>query len=119
MQSSMIYFTFLGNIGLCVNATLKSLRPNLKPDSVMTDFEPAVFKVFAKVFPGTHNWGWFFHMKQAIWQKVQILPNVRQKYLNNIDYPQNIRKLGTLAIIPPTDAPLPPSTPLFPLPCFH
>lgn len=69
----------------------------------MTYFKPAAFKDFTKVFPGTHNRGCFFHMKQAIWRKVQMLSKVRQKYLHDTDYAQEIRELGVLAFVPPAD----------------
>ena len=73
MQSNMIYFIFLGNIRSCSCGAEEPETPDLKPDSIMTDFETVAFKAFMKVFPGTHNQGCSFHMKQAIYRKVQML----------------------------------------------
>lgn len=50
---------------------LKELNTNLKPVSIMMDFEQAAIAAFKMEFPGVTIRGCFFHLSQCIWRKVQ------------------------------------------------
>ncbi|KAF0707056.1 Uncharacterized protein FWK35_00036525 [Aphis craccivora] len=42
----------------------------------------------------------FFHFGQCLWRKIQNLPDIRQKYVNNADFSLKIKQLMALAFIP-------------------
>lgn len=46
----------------------------------MTDFEQGLIDAFANVFTGTQIRGCSFHYGQYLRQKIQNLPEIRQKY---------------------------------------
>lgn len=47
---------------------LKDLKPDLKPKSVMLDYELATLNAFQKVFPGIKCRGCIFHMNQSFYR---------------------------------------------------
>ena len=47
---------------------LNKLNPNLKPLTVMTDFEHAALLAFKTVYPNTEQRGCLFHMSQCLWR---------------------------------------------------
>ena len=54
---------------------LLTLKPNLKPRVVLTDFEKAAINAFQNCFPDIVQRGCFFHFSQCIWRKVLKINN--------------------------------------------
>jgi len=69
----------------------------------MTDFEQGLIDAFANVFTGTQIRGCSFHYGQYLRQKIQNLPEIRQKYTNNADFALKIKQLMALAFVPVSD----------------
>jgi hypothetical protein len=76
------------------------LEKNLSPISMMTDFEQGLIDAFTNVFPGTQMRSCFFHFGQCFWQKIQDLPEIRQKYMSDADFGLKIKQLMALAFVP-------------------
>jgi hypothetical protein len=82
---------------------LKNLQNNLKPLTIMTDFEFSAINAFKYSFPGIFNRGCFFHFTQNLWRKIQKIPELQAKYLENSDFAMNMRKIPALAFVPIDD----------------
>lgn len=65
----------------------------------MTGFVQGIFGAFSDVFINVHIRGGFFHFGQCIWRKIQNLPDLREKYMNNVDFALKIKQLIALAFI--------------------
>lgn len=50
---------------------LNEFNPNLKPKSIMLDFEQAAINAFKKVFQNISVRVCFFHLSQCVWRKIQ------------------------------------------------
>jgi hypothetical protein len=84
---------------------LNRLKPSLKPASVMTDFEPALFGAFAEIYEGIRSRGCFFHFGQCLWRKIQQNPDLQKKYTDDKDpdFSLKLRQLMALAFVPEAD----------------
>ncbi|KAE9524411.1 hypothetical protein AGLY_015132 [Aphis glycines] len=66
----------------------------------MTDFEQGLIDAFTNVFLGAQMRGCFFHFGQCLWRKIQNLPEIRQKYVNDPDFGLKIKQLIVLVFVP-------------------
>eukprot|EP00102_Acyrthosiphon_pisum_P017587 XP_008189050.1 PREDICTED: uncharacterized protein LOC103311248 [Acyrthosiphon pisum] len=82
---------------------LLNLEKNLRPASVMVDFEQALLGAITDVFKDTRIRGCFFHFGQCIWRKIQCIPEIREKYISNADFALNVKQLMALAFVPIPD----------------
>ena len=82
---------------------LDKLNPNLKPKSVMTDFEMAALLAFKTVYSDIEQRGCLFHMAQCIWKKIQSDAELRNKYTSHVEFALSIRQLLSLAFVPTSD----------------
>lgn len=84
--------------------TLKSLRTDIKPTSISTDFEKAEINSFKKVFPEIQSRCCFFHLQQSIHRKVCEL-GLKQLYETDPDFRLEVNLIPSLAFIPTTKLP--------------
>lgn len=82
---------------------LNKLNTNLKPKSVMTDFEQAALLAFKTVYPDIEQRGCLFHMGQCIWKKLQSIGEIRQRYVSDPEFALSIRQILALAFVPTVD----------------
>ncbi|KAF2899731.1 hypothetical protein ILUMI_06457, partial [Ignelater luminosus] len=84
---------------------LKNLKSDIKPTTVMTDFESALYGAFAEIFDGIQLCGCFFHFGQCFWRQIQGSPDLLAKYtdIGDPDFALKVRKLMSLAFVPPQD----------------
>jgi len=59
---------------------LKELCPDFKVDDIMTDLEIAATYAYDSLCPLAHLKGCFFHLSQAIYRKIQKIPEVNSHY---------------------------------------
>lgn len=78
------------------------LEKNLKPVSVMSDFEKASISAFEEIFPNISIRGCFFHFHQCNYRKIQNL-GLKSKYDKDSEFALKLRLLPSLALIPPAD----------------
>jgi len=76
------------------------LENNLSTIIIMTDFKQGLIDAFTNVFPDAQMRGCFFHFGQCLWRKIQNLPEIRQKYVNDADFGLKIKQLMALAFVP-------------------
>ena len=76
------------------------LKIELKPVSILTDFEVGCLNSFQTVFPGAERRGCYFHHTQCIWRKLQESPDILNNYNSDPDFALHVRQLGSLAFIP-------------------
>ncbi|KAG8180604.1 hypothetical protein JTE90_018222 [Oedothorax gibbosus] len=81
---------------------IKSLNPQLNPQTILLDFERAAMNAFLASFPTASVRGCFFHFSQAIWRKIQAI-GLQAKYANDGDFALEIRQLAAMAFLPPQD----------------
>lgn len=72
---------------------LLNLEKNLRPASVMVDFEQVLLGAITDVFKDTRIRGCFFHFGQCIWRKIQCIPEIREKYISNANFALNVKQL--------------------------
>lgn len=84
---------------------LTQLNPNLKPETITTDFEQAAINAFNATFPASIHRGCYFHFTQCVWRRIQGIPEVLRRYSEDPDFALNIRLLTALAFLPPEDVP--------------
>lgn len=77
---------------------LKTLRPNLRPSSIMMDFEIQVMKAVQREFPGCGIRGCFFHFSQCLWRKIQE-HGLQVTYTNDPEFAIQVRMLTSLAFV--------------------
>src|SRR6218665_971288 len=82
---------------------LNKLNENLKPLSVMTDFEQAALLAFKTVYPDIQQRGCLFYMGQCLWRKIQSMEDLRLRYISDPDVALCIRQLLSLAFVPASD----------------
>lgn len=82
---------------------LKKLQPNIKPSSIMMDFEVALHNAFEELFENVRIRGCFFHFCQCVWRKIQNIYELRQNYVEDSQFALNVRQLLTLAFVPVKD----------------
>ncbi|MGH0174059.1 UNVERIFIED_CONTAM: hypothetical protein FKN15_067038 [Acipenser sinensis] len=68
---------------------LRILKPDLIPQSMMTDFENAALNTFKKLFPTCKSRGFFFHLSQSIWRQIEQYPDVQERYKQDPDFTLN------------------------------
>lgn len=83
---------------------LLELKQNLKPTSIMSDFEKACQNAISLVFPTTKLVGCLFHLGQCLWRKVQEL-HLTELYRDNESIRLNIKMLISLSFLPVADVP--------------
>jgi len=62
------------------------LKNNLSPVNIFTDFEQGIIDAFTNVFFGAQMRDCFFSFGQCLWIKIQNLPEILQKYVNDTDF---------------------------------
>ena len=77
--------------------------PELCPDSILTDFEPALIKYTRKLISKADHHSCFFHMSQCVCRNIQGLPEIRQNYYNEPEFNLEIQKLSALSFVKETD----------------
>ena len=82
---------------------LNKLNPNLKPNTVMTDFEQAALLAFKTVYPDIEQRGCLFHMGQCIWKKIQANEELRERYTSDPEFALSIRQILSIAFVPTCD----------------
>jgi len=81
---------------------LTTLNANLKPASIMVDFEMAVITTLERVFPDSEIKGCFFHLSQNIYRKIQE-SGLQQRYQEDSDFALKLRMIPALAFVPTVD----------------
>lgn len=82
---------------------LKELKPNLAPQTIMTDFERASINAIEHVFPETRKSGCYFHFKQCIFREIQRNPELLHGYNSDVSVSMQLKYLGALAFVPQDD----------------
>lgn len=73
------------------------------PETIMVDFEAAAINSLHEYFPNTRIRGCFYHFSQCLWRKIQSCAEVLSRYINDEIFALNIRKLLSIAFVPPND----------------
>jgi hypothetical protein len=81
---------------------LKSIKPNLRPDSIMVDFDRAAINAFLQQFPQSTVHGCFFHLSQGIWRQIQQA-GLQVRYSQDAEFALQLPLLPALAFVPPND----------------
>jgi hypothetical protein len=71
----------------------------LKPLSILSDFELASIQSIKAEFPTTNVVGCFFHLSQAVWRKIQS-SGLTDVYKNNEEARMKLKCLLSLAFLP-------------------
>jgi len=74
-------------------------REDYKPSAFSVDFEMAVIKLLRNRFPGVHIDGCEFHMRQAIWRKLQEL-GLTSFFHQDGDFQELVHMVYTLTFVP-------------------
>uniref|UniRef100_A0A915MB22 MULE transposase domain-containing protein n=1 Tax=Meloidogyne javanica TaxID=6303 RepID=A0A915MB22_MELJA len=74
--------------------------PNFMPARVMSDFELSELNAVDQVFPQSQKTGCNFHMGNAIFRKIQNLPQLNQLYHENEESRHRLRSFQALAFVP-------------------
>lgn len=86
----------------CLFEALKSIKPELNPDTIMIDFEKAAINAISKKFPVTKIRGCFFHFTQSVWRHVQQ-SGLQQRYTEDSEFALQIRMMTALSVVPVAD----------------
>lgn len=78
---------------------LKVLQPDLRPTTIMTDFESAAINAFKAAFPGAQQRGCFFHFNQCIYRNIQA-HGLQHRYENDAEFALKMRMISALAFVP-------------------
>lgn len=78
------------------------LRPNMRPESVMTDFECAMKNAVNAAFDGVQVSHCHFHLCQNVFRHVQG-KGLQQAYVNDETLSLHVRMLMALPFLPPDD----------------
>ena len=81
---------------------LLTLNVNLKPASIMVDFELAVVNSLERVFPDSEIRGCFFHLSQNIYRK-NTEHGLKQRYPEDSHFALTLRMIPALAFVPTND----------------
>jgi len=74
----------------------------LAPETVLLDFENAVWSAVETVFPGSTLRGCFFHYCQCIWRKVQGC-GIAVRYTEDENLKRLVRRAAVLPLVPPAN----------------
>ena len=103
----LVYFLMPNRTGASYDralAALSALNGNLRPATIMSDFEQASITSFRAQFPNTVQRGCFFHFSQCIWRKIQDTPELLQKYTEDSEFCLGMKQFPALAFVPLADA---------------
>ena len=78
------------------------IHPNLRPISVLIDFELAIKNALETVFPGVDVSGCFFHFTKNIWKRIQA-NGLQDRYQQDVGFVTEVRMIAALAFIPAND----------------
>ena len=78
---------------------LTTLNGNLKPATIMVDFELAVINSLESIFPECEIKGCFFHLSQNIYRKIQE-NGLLKRYQEDCDFALIVRMIPALAFVP-------------------
>lgn len=79
---------------------VKQLVPDAIVKTAVMDFERGLLNAFGEVFPSVEIHGCYFHYCQAIWRRIQGLPQVLRKYASDHTFALHMRMLMALAYVP-------------------
>lgn len=82
-----------------INANLLQLRPQ----TIMTDFERALRNSLAKVFPGVRLKGCWFHFCQAVRRKLSKMSDLAKQVKTTPEAKRIFQKLLVLPLLPPCE----------------
>lgn len=79
---------------------IKSLiKSNVRPKSYTVDFEKESMAAVSIEFPYTRVHGYFFHFMQTIAKQLKVY-GFANRYVEDVEFSSQIRKLGALAFLP-------------------
>lgn len=79
------------------------MQLNLKPRSIMIDFEQRPINAFHQTFSNASQRVCFFHLSRFSWRRIQKTGRFVEKYAEDFEFALNIRHLPTLAFVPVSD----------------
>lgn len=74
----------------------------ISPSYILCDDEKAFHKAFIFVFRNSKVFGWFFHLSQTVWKKIQAL-SLTNLYCSSEEIRTYTKMLLALAFIPPSN----------------
>lgn len=80
---------------------MKKFESELKPETLMVDFEKASINAFQDSFPETEISGCNFHFNQALLRKIKHFGFWADYNNKDLDFQKNIKMLAALAFVPP------------------
>ncbi|XP_060845775.1 uncharacterized protein LOC132925392 [Rhopalosiphum padi] len=81
---------------------LKTLEPDLNPDSISCDFELAAFTAIKDAFPNVQIFGCYFHLCQNFRSKLGEL-HLISRYKNEPEFCIHVKSIIALAFVPISD----------------
>nr|CAD2139974.1 unnamed protein product [Meloidogyne enterolobii] len=81
---------------------IRTIYPNLNPDSISVDFELAIHNAIRTIFPESHIRGRFFHLFSNLKKHLSSL-NLINHYNTNPKFALNSRMIVSLAFAPQND----------------
>ena len=93
-KTEQIYTDFLHH--------LVSLRDDMNPVSIMTDFELAAINAFNSTWPDATMSGCMFHLGQCVWRKLQDL-GMAARYNTDPEFALKVKVILALAFVPVPD----------------
>lgn len=81
---------------------LKNLKPELKPNIIMTDFEVTIVNAFNLVFGNTLNKFCLFHWSQNIWRRI-CNEGLKTMYNTDATFAMQMKMILALAFVPSAD----------------
>jgi len=88
---------------LLVIDEIKTLKNEINPSTIMTDFERATINAISLSFPNSKNRECLFHVKKSIHKHLQQCEGLQQKYANESEFALEMKKLAFLAFVPEND----------------
>ena len=85
-------------------ARLKTLRPNLNPETSLMDYEIASHAAFHTEFPNTQVKGCYFHLCQSVYRHIQSA-GLQMQYINDRDFALSMKMIPAIVFVPPEDVP--------------
>lgn len=78
---------------------LVAIHNDLKPRTVLTDFELAAMNVVSDVFPDAQVLGCFYHLSQNVYRKLQAT-GLQERYQTDEDFAVKTRMITAIAFVP-------------------